>query len=786
MHVQRGLHLSLPRAPQPYLPRSLLDPEHSLVERSPPGEDNSVSGGGSSGSSSDSKFGGSSDSSDSSTTTSSSFGSSNTCAEGDTRPKCQKKILGGNGQTLAIALAVVIPIVVAVVIFFFLHRRHLRKLRSEDLNDKHKSLDFGLDQTAKPASSKKWRKGKAGPEMSTADINVTEKSIRRGHGHGMSLDMDIGSPYLLPPGLQSSRESLHSLSRTMHNGDDRYRPATTFIPNDTSSMRSYPPSVRRFNDDGSSLTGSSRSPQDGMNHELLRNASRMSRSSPPFHQFPLPSNNSQNAPSIRAPEPVHGVTRKDLPKAPGAGGLMVPSQPSEESRDSYIDKDGGDMRRSNNYLGAFINHRDSHMDSDNVVYAAKSAETDPQLGEQKLLPTLPELAVHGTEPQQPPAHPVQVGTAPPRPGRPQSMNAPVLEMPHEPNFLDDESDYGDGVKVTPATPNLNANHQSGDYNLPYEDKPLPPVHEAPNALAAPETGYDVRRLSMGFRPLPPEDPTDDPEQRANRIRSFYKEYFDESRPGPFREGEAYYEDYGQEYLGEAPFFDPDTGNFVMAGAPYAQPYARRAMTPPPRAPPRFRGAHRNQYSASGFSASGPRAFSSASGRFPPMGPRGRQPGPQKALPPPTPLRVLPTPHLLKEDSFALPIDFAPPRTYKDRQAGRPESPLGGMRPYSPALPAHLPLQSSFDDLSVMPSPHALRRSGTFTALDFAPPPRFKNSDAGSDAGSIRSGRSNRSAMSATQLHNIRTGAYRVSRLPKDFVGTKADITTSLRPTWDMK
>jgi hypothetical protein len=27
--------------------------------------------------------------------------------------------------------------------------------------------------------------------------------------------------------------------------------------------------------------------------------------------------------------------------------------------------------------------------------------------------------------------------------------------------------------------------------------------------------------------LPPEDPADNPEQRANRIRSFYKEYFDE-------------------------------------------------------------------------------------------------------------------------------------------------------------------------------------------------------------------------------------------------------------------
>ncbi len=194
---------------------------------------------------------------------------------------------------------------------------------------------------------------------------------------------------------------------------------------------------------------------------------------------------------------------------------------------------------------------------------------------------------------------------------------------------------------------------------------------------------------------------------------------------------------------------------------------------------------------------GPRAFSSQSGQVGPAnrGPRG------KPMPPPAPLRVLPTPHLLQEDSFALPIDFAPPTSYKDRQAGRPESPLGGARPYSPQLPAHIPLASSFDDLSAMPSPsvsllytlqrneanhvirHALRKSSTFTALDFAPIPRFKNADTASDAGSIRS---NRSAMSPAQLQSIRAGAYRVSRIPKDVVGTKTDIVQSLKPTWDLR
>lgn len=63
-----------------------------------------------------------------------------------------------------------------------------------------------------------------------------------------------------------------------------------------------------------------------------------------------------------------------------------------------------------------------------------------------------------------------------------------------------------------------------------------------------------------------------------------------------------------------------------------------------------------------------------------------------------------------------------------------------------------------------------------------PPPRFKNSETGSDAGSVRS---NGSGISAVHMNNIRNGAYRVSRLPKDTVGTKDDMYAQLRPRWDM-
>jgi hypothetical protein len=127
------------------------------------------------------------------------------------------------------------------------------------------------------------------------------------------------------------------------------------------------------------------------------------------------------------------------------------------------------------------------------------------------------------------------------------------------------------------------------------------------------------------------------------------------------------------------------------------------MTPPPRAPPRFRSGSmpRGPHMSNGSMASSryipPRGMSSMSGRLP---------APRKPLPPPSTLSSLPTPAKLTENSMVFdPIDFAPPVSFRERQNGmRPDSPLGSPRPYSPAVRPHTPLASSFDDLAVMPSP----------------------------------------------------------------------------------
>ena len=566
-----------------------------------------------------------------------------------------------------------IPLGAALILFFFLHRRHVRKLRQEDANDPHKSLDFGLG----PSAGRKKRK--TGSQKKSGDPSFEKPAAK--HEHGMS--MDIVSPYLLPPGLQSSHESLHSLSRTMHGGEDRYQPATALVTNDSTSLKSYP-DARRGADESSSLAGSAFSGQgygnDTMSQSLLQNAQRMSTSLPLKQHEPLagPSTDFEPRPS-------------DIERAPPRKSSLSPGKPAD-ARDANVAYSGSDLRKSNNYLGPLI----QSGDPSSTVFAQKLKQPP---NDQSTAVSTANQQFSGRKSPPPALNPASGVTRPPRL---ESLNAAAV-LKYQGASSDEASYYGEVLKVTPPSPEHSRNGQRNGSGRRSDQGAVPPLSDKKvDMMEAPLPAFDVRRLSMGFRPLPPDDPTDNPEQRANRIRSFYKEYFDDSRPSPMRPAIDYHED-NQSYFGDGSYYGQAGGHFVMAQPPFAAPPARRAMTPPPRGPPRFQGQarhHAASLSGGGFTPPGPRSFSSASNHLGvPI--RGSS---RPALPPPGPLRILPSPHLIKEDSFGIPIDFAPPTSYKDRQAGRPESPKGGMRPYSPMIPAHVPLVSSFDDLSVMPSP----------------------------------------------------------------------------------
>ena len=508
--------------------------------------------------------------------------------------------------------------------------------------------------------------------------------------------MDIGNPYLLPPGLQSSRESLHSLSRTLQEGHDPYRPATTYYPGD-SSVASYP-SSRHAGDDSSSYTGSSTRgyKPNSSSLNLVQNTQGIPRSQPPHHvNSNGPAHDQYQAPML---------PRKGLPSDPRP---EQQSDSSKPSHDSYLKKDGADLRRSNNYLASFIDSRDPSIEKTPV---APQQTFNSQ--NNRDLPSLPSTSEQNEDPSAPLS---LSGESLSRPLRKESLQTKTLP-PLQSGFRNHEyQEYTENL--VPPSPNAfqqsdpskYLSQPSSEATTPFYTPGEPEPYSYKDYLNNNNALHDDRRISV-VRPLPPDDPADvNPEQRANRIRSFYKEYFNDSEPArayapPL---ETYYEDYGQEYHGDGALFDPASGGYVVAQAPYSEPITRRAMTPPPRAPPRFQGSGYHQYNNSNPNPMGAprgRAFSStsASARFGPPVP-GRGP-PKQALPLPGPLRNLPTPHLLQEDAFAIPIDFAPPSRYRDRQMGRPESPKMQARPYSPSVRAHIPLASAFDELPVMPSP----------------------------------------------------------------------------------
>ncbi|KAA8895472.1 hypothetical protein FN846DRAFT_969505 [Sphaerosporella brunnea] len=611
------------------------------------------------------------------------------CSADNTSALCEKP--AGASSKLPMILGAAIPILAAVVVLFFLHQRHMRRLRIEEQMDKTKSMDFGMG----PAHVSR-----------KAALHAGEKGHDSRSRRQMSVDMDtVVAPYLMPLGANDSRESL---ARTVHSIDDRYgRPP----PSPRSRELGRDPSIYRHD---ASPDGT----RSNMEVGLLDGAQRMATSTPPPARSPLPS------PSI---------PHINLPTVPPRA--KTPDGP-HGSRDSY---------------------------------QGRSQDAAP----------IPKIALPSI---------LQPGGASPRSGSP--FDDPVSTPSHAARPVsNDESVYGhdEGIQFRFS----NASVSVADPEELKKPQPKPQQNNDRKSLAP--AAFDGRRLSMGFRPLPPDaNPDDTAEERAMRIRSFYKEYFsaDDSANAPAvpQIPAHYQDDYSQEFsagFDDTTVFDSETGRFIVPGAkPFAEPVTRRAMTPPPRAPPRFMGP-----AAHGL-GQGPRsrADSAAGGHFmPPPGSRsfssasGRVPGPRKPIEPPKPLMMMPTPSMLKEDAFASPHMFAPP-VHIHRSESDTNELRGGLRPYSPGVAPHIPLASAFEELPAMPSPHMLRKSAAFTALDFAPPRKFKNENDMSDAGSIHS---NHTGISALQQQNIRSGAYRVSRIPTDVVPLKDDMTAGLKPTWDL-
>jgi hypothetical protein len=449
------------------------------------------------------------------------------------------------------------------------------------------------------------------------------------------------------------------------------------------------------------------------------------------------------------------------PVAPPKDNLLAPT-PAEAGRESFVSDNGNAFRKSNDYLSAFIRGGTAAATNDTKAPAKEieSTVTEVETTPEKEVPPPPirqeESYNQSREHDRKPSHPNGLPSNP----RPQhepklpELNLPEISLEKETtpsisvtehntqhdslaapaprdnqgraqadsqyyhsyydqepesqgqtreNSYYDQQQYGQrqsDQQYSQRQSDQHYNQQQYDHNSGYNQQDQ---HNVPQIQAeeyddgedyydpeeeyqdysqfVEDLGYDPRRLTMGQRPLPPDDPSENPEQRANRIRSFYKEYFD--APNGAYQHDGYYE-----------------GDEMYDDYYYEQDYHHQ------RGYSSTGYRHRGHTFSNGSYAPGPRAFSSASGRY--GHPYGR-PGPRKPkkkMPPPKALNILPTPSKLKDDTFLLDqaVDFAPPTKAFLQRAGTPDSLRGGKRAYSPSVKAFVPMASSFDDLSVMPSP----------------------------------------------------------------------------------
>lgn len=524
-------------------------------------------------------------------------------------------------------------------------------------------------------------------------------------------------------------------------------------------------------------------------------ASRQQSSFPPATHF-LPSSQDLDSSMQYSSHDIVSPPSQPEPVKLKDNGLTVPK--TNEDRDSYFDKNAARMRNSNNYLNSFFDEKAEKYPSEKseteiVVDSTASTVVDTRNNSLKTsdsyvqtsgpAPVLPPLTIDSgaKEPLcfgKKPAHTSVAKPVADHDGADEPVIHPRVKsfeasMHFAPSFISEQSNLTDilhtprdssvaGQPPIPVLPSGLSRVQSPAASAPMVNGSQPDYLGISNAYGNGDTD-DNNRLSVLMRPLPPDDVQENPEERANRIRSFYKEYFDDNhrpmqpteplpKPSPQAHNEypdlynahnnyssqpqahkgyprqqqahnEYYEDYTSEFLNEGTIYDSHQNGFVVAAAPFAEPITRRAMTPPPRAPPRFQqhGAPprtgRSRATSNAHSNSShmfpPRGASAMSQQYPPpprgtsaMSHRNRHQQFKKALPPPKTLSSLPTPHLLKDDAAIFgAADFAPPVSFRERQNGRrPDSPLGVQRPYSPSVKAFVPLNSSFENLAHVPSP----------------------------------------------------------------------------------
>ncbi|KAK9325824.1 hypothetical protein V1517DRAFT_313621 [Lipomyces orientalis] len=680
----------------------------------------------------------------SSTSTSSASDAERSCSSNDKSSFCEKPV---GSQALPIALGIAIPLSFAIILLFFLHRRHVRRLKKEDL------VAAQIDLTQD-------------------DFDLAPPSTRRKGGR----EKNYGADYLLPMGddFSQSRVSLnspydvvaHEVSRLTVHGNHSY-PA---LPRAPESAR-------------------------------LRNSSFYQQDSP--YDFRKQFNGDN--PSIKAPSTLSTMTSstidlnatRNMPKLP----VKRTKKPSTVEECFELQE----VSKPQSVLASAPSSDDSFSDPIvNAVYNGfhELAQDDPSASDLSSSPPgkslSPPESIHSASPSPFPTRSDSVhrrsqrplSTAPPVPIR-MSKLSPEDRVSYYTDPSDSDSDESDDVEK-------------------HQDTPEPPTHqvsvtstsnaprEAETANLALPQDSTLHRDNTLLRQRSFSSPAD-AEERAIRLRSFYKDYFDGVMPSRHEPALPIQIQDDSAVAYDSTGHVPASRMGPRSGINSSPPSAAPALNP---MPPHRMGLNVN------FLREVPRSMSSHSDRPSEdfvQHRRGRQPYPASSnsqytptyqppqyqqymqqpqsmpqhmlprqLPPLQPLSPLPTPYQLGEEKIlGSPTSFAPPRRPRP---GPPSSSVG-----SPGGSPTTPQQSwTGMQLRSLPTPYMLRNSASYSGLEFLPPKKYSPSGVVTPNYDI------------DNMYQYGYGQYtvgnRLSRqLPQELVPVgREGVEDNLRPQWSMR
>ncbi|KAJ8097884.1 hypothetical protein POJ06DRAFT_277923 [Lipomyces tetrasporus] len=681
----------------------------------------------------------------SSTSTSSASVAERSCSSNDKSSFCEKPV---GSQALPIALGVAIPLSLAIIVLFFLHRRHVRRLKKEDL------VAAQIDLTQD-------------------DFDLAPPGTRLKGGR----EKNYGSDYLLPmtDDFSQSRISLNSpydvvaqeVSRLVVHGNHSY-PA---LP---------------------------RAPESAK----LRNSSFYQRDSPYDFRNQFKGDNA----SIKAPSTLSTMTAstidvhstRNMPKLP----VKRTKQPSTVEECFELQE----VSKPQSVLASASSSDDSF--SDPIVSGVYNgfhelAQDDPSASDLSSSPPgkslSPPESIHSAPPSPFPTRSDSVhrhsqrhrSTAPPVPIRVSKL-PPEDRVSYYSDPSDSDSDESDGVEKHQEAPEPPAHQVSVT-----STEAIAPT-EAETANHAVPQDSTLQRDNALLRQRSFSSPAD-AEERVNRQRSFYRVYFDGAMPD--RHGPALptqiQDDSAVAYdsTGRVPAsrMGPRSG---INSSPHSS--AARALNPMPRRRMELNGKFLTEVPSSMSSQSdrpsedwvqhrsGRQPYPASSNGYytPPYQPQHQQymqlPQPMsqrmqpRQLPPLQPLSPLPTPYQLGEEKIlGSPTSFAPPRRPRPGPSGSSVGSPGGS-PTNPQQPwTGVQLRS-------LPTPYLLRNSASYSGLEFLPPKKYAPS--GIVAPSY----------DADNMYQYGYGQHTVGnrlsqRLPQELVPVgREGVEDNLRPQWSMR